>query len=141
YLPPGGSTATANGFIDRVVTTGNGHGIAIATSGGGGAATFAISNSVVANNGIGISINDGAATLTVSIDNTAISNNADGIDAFGSPSIVLGRSVITANSQDGVNNHTIANTFYTYGDNRINLNGTNINGTNGTQLNSTPILQ
>jgi hypothetical protein len=40
--------------------------------------------------------------------------------------VTLGRSVITANSADGIRNDTSANTFFSYKDNRINENGTDI---------------
>jgi hypothetical protein len=43
---------------------------------------------------------------------------------------VLGRSVITGNTNIGVaDNTTPGSTLYTYGDNRINLNAQNLGGT------------
>jgi hypothetical protein len=106
YLPPSGSTATATGVIDHVTTTGNGYGILIDThTGGGGAITIAISNSVASNNGDGI-FADNTAALKVT----------------------LGSSVITGNS-NGIFNSTSPNSFYTYGNNEINLNtATDISG-------------
>jgi hypothetical protein len=50
-----------------------------------------------------------------------------GIHATGTPKVVLGRSVITSNSTNGIQNDTSPNTFYTYQNNQMNLNG---NGNN-----------
>jgi hypothetical protein len=125
YQPLGGS-ATANGVIDHVVATKNNLGISINTSLGGGSTTVAISNSIASNNsGNGI-IMLNAAPLTVTIDNAGISGNNDGIVAFDTPKVLLGRSAITGNSNDGIDNETSPNTFYSYQDNRINENGTDI---------------
>jgi hypothetical protein len=127
YVPPSGSAATANGVIDHVVATNNafGMGINIAQN-GGGSTTVAISNSIASNNSnTGIYAQNGAA-LAVSIDNIGASGNGNGIWAVGTPKVTLGRSVITANSDDGIRNDTSANTFFSYKDNRINENGTDI---------------
>jgi hypothetical protein len=127
YVPPSGSTGTANGVIDHVVATDNafGMGINIAQN-GGGSTTVAISNSIASNNSnTGIYAQNGAA-LAVSIDNTGASGNGNDIWAVGTPKVTLGRSVITANSADGIRNDTSANTFFSYKDNRINENGTDI---------------
>jgi hypothetical protein len=130
YLPPNGSMATANGVIDRVVTSNNQFGIAINTQlFGGGSTTVAITNSIASENiDTGISVSSASAALAVSIDNTSSSSNQTGISAGGTPSVILGRSVITGNSGDGIFNGTSSNTFYGYQDNRINGNGTDIVG-------------
>src|SRR6267142_213226 len=61
-------------------------------------------------------------TINLSMDNTTVSSNTNlGINATGDVSALLGRSLITGNGT-GVSNNTTSNTFYTYGDNRINLN-------------------
>jgi hypothetical protein len=128
YHPQAGS-ATANGAIDHVVVTNNGNdGVEIDTHLGGGSTTVAISNSIASNNGgTGIYIDNLSAALAVSIDNTSSNGNANGIAANGTSKVTLGRSVITANSFDGIYNATSPNTFYSYLDNRINENGTDIN--------------
>jgi hypothetical protein len=46
----------------------------------------------------------------------------EGIDASGNTKMLRGRSVTPRNSQ-GVTNGTSPNMFYTFGDNRISLNG------------------
>jgi hypothetical protein len=129
YAPPRFSTATANGVIDRVVATNNFIGIAFQTTNGGGATTGAISNSVVGNSSAdGISVQNAypsGAALVVSIDNTSSNSNAgSGVVAAVTATVVLGRSVITANTTYGLRNLTSPNTVYSYQDNRINGNGT-----------------
>jgi hypothetical protein len=131
YVPMSG-TPGGYGVIDHVVATGNFNGIAVNTANTtGGATVAAISNSVASNNsGDGIYVQNGSGTTTVSIDNADISSNAEaGIQAI-SGKVLLGRSVITGNLSFGVYNQTSPNTFYTYGNNQINLNG---NGSGGTQ--------
>jgi hypothetical protein len=156
YRPPSGGTDDYIS-IDHVTATANGFGIGIDSSLIGSGITYvAISNSNVSNNSsTGISIVSGNSfsidnttisgntpgmTITgasglpnVSINNATVSSNADsGIVASGDPNVVLGRSTITANGAYGVNNQTTHNPtqFYTYGDNRINLNYIgNVNGT------------
>jgi hypothetical protein len=137
YYSPSGSTATAKGVIDHVLATSNrAAGIGLA-----GPATIAISNSVASNNGggntAGIYINNGSGALTVSIDNTIATSNGFGIWAIGTPKVTLGRSVITGNLT-GVGNSTSPNTFYTYKDNRIDLNTNDITGS---ALNTTFVPQ
>jgi len=117
YGPPSGSSARA-GVIDRVTAVNNSKGIWVAPL--SGAATVALSNSVMNNNGVGIEATPGS---TVSIDSSTMSNNDIGLDAYGSAIVLLGRSAITANNA-GIQN--TANTVYTYGDNRINGNSTDI---------------
>src|SRR5258708_682728 len=126
YEPPSGS-ATTNGVIDHIVATNNEFGILIDTFSGGGSTTVAISNSIASNSSnSGININNGSAALAVSIDNTTSNSNVVGISAIHTSKVTLGRSVITANTYDGINNGTSPNTFYSYQDNRINGNGTDI---------------
>ena len=124
YFPQDTTTA-GYGIIDHVVATNNFlEGIAIDI--GNGSVTVAISNSVAGANGSsGIFIeNFNSAPLTVSIDSTGASNNDVGIDAEKTPTVFLGRSVITSNTVAGVLNDTTSNTFYSYQDNRVSGNGT-----------------
>jgi hypothetical protein len=102
----------------------------------------AITNSVASNNfSAGIYVQNTSGTLTVSIDNAKISNNTYGINANGIAKVLLGRSVITGNGT-GISNSTSPSTIYTYGNNRINLNGANNNGNiGGSALNTTYLQQ
>jgi hypothetical protein len=127
YRPPSGS-ATATGVIDHVVATNNeAAGIEISTQSGGGSTTVAISNSIASNNSAyGIFIGTGSAALAVSIDNISSNSNQYGIGAGGTSKVTLGRSVITANTSDGILNGTSPNTFYSYQDNRIDENSPDI---------------
>ena len=116
------------------MATNNAVGIQIYTVVAGGSTKVAISNSIASNNnnqGI-LAANDSNA-LAVSIDNTSATGNGKGIEAIVTPNVTLGRSVITGNVIYGIVNETTPNTFYSYGDNRINGNGTvladDINGT------------
>jgi hypothetical protein len=124
YAPPSGSP-NANGVIDHVVANANENGIYINThSATGGTTVATLSNSIVSANtitGIWV-VNSSSSTLKVSIDNLNASGNETGINASGTPSILLGRSVIFGNVTFGVNNGTSPNTFYTYDTNRISLN-------------------
>jgi hypothetical protein len=123
YYPPSGS-ATADGVIDHVVATGNFDGIYVNTASTSGAAVIAISNSIASNNandGIVLENNSAGPSLTVSIDNVSAAGNFQGIFANNTTNVLLGRSVITGNS-DGIENVTSPNTIYSYRDNRINLN-------------------
>jgi hypothetical protein len=138
YLPPSGSSATANGVIDHVVTTNNAYGIVIDTANSSnGSATLAVSNSTASNHvavvnaSAGLFIKNASAPLAVSIDNCDISGNYNGITTLGSPKVLLGRSVITSNSNNSISNQT--STFFTYQNNQINLNG-NSNTVSGTAL-------
>jgi hypothetical protein len=132
YYPQSGS-ANANGVIDRVTAVSNGNGIGVNTTlASGGSVVIAISNSIAsANNDDGLDAQNGPGTLTLSGDNVTVSENGlRGIFASGTPKVLLGRSVVTKNAIVGILNSTSPNTFYTYKDNRINLNG---NGSGGTQ--------
>ena len=60
--------------------------------------------------------------MKVSIDNIHVAANFIGVAAYGNPDVLLGRSVITGNSI-GVIDDT-SNTFFTFGDNRLNGNAT-----------------
>jgi hypothetical protein len=130
FFPPSGSP-NANGVIDHVVADANLGGIWIepilAT---GGSIVVTVSNSIASNNSnTGILADPGSAALKVSIDNVTISGNVEGIEADTPANVLLGRSVITGNTV-GVKNLTSPNTFGSYQDNRINLNGASgdING-------------
>jgi hypothetical protein len=119
-------------LINNVAVTGNTqYGIfdSEGTQGGGFTPpTVAIANSLFSGNGTGIYIS--SFSMTTSIDSSVISGNGTGIYVYdyGSPEmkVLLGRSVITDNTQYGVNNQDggLPNTFYSYDDNRINGNGT-----------------
>jgi len=125
FLTPGGSPS-ANGVIDHVVADANHFdGVSVdARFTTGGAIVVTVSDSIASNNGSqGIFAGNGSATLKVSIDNVTVGGNFFGIVASTPANVLLGRSVITGNGT-GVQNSTSPNTFYSYGDNRINLNGT-----------------
>jgi hypothetical protein len=118
YVP---QSSTTIGMIDHVVATNNQVGIEINTIGGGGSLSVAISNSFASNNGLfGIYV-DNFDLLTVSIDNASVNGNGVGIEAMDSSKVLLGRSVIAGNGT-GVVNDTSPNSFYSFGDNRINGN-------------------
>jgi hypothetical protein len=145
YQPTGGSP-TANGVIKNLVVNSNLFGIVLATGGAGesgGAANVTISNSIVSDGGLsGTGINlvaEPSNPLKVSIDKVSISGSGTGINAQSTANVLLGRSVIIGNGT-GVANTTSPNTFYTYGDNRINLNGAN-NNANISGTAPTPISQ
>jgi hypothetical protein len=125
YRPASG-TATATGVIDHVVATNNQYGIRIDTSNAGGATAVTIANSVDSNNSQdGIYVGNIPSPLTVAIDSIIANGNGNaGIEAEGTPTVTLGRSVITTNTVNGVYNGTFPVTFYSYGDNRIDPNGT-----------------
>jgi hypothetical protein len=129
YLPTGG-TVNGNGIVDHVVATANQYGIAIDSSGAMLGATVAtVSNSIASDNTqTGVFVKNGSATVTVSVDNVSMSGNNVGIAGVNSPQVLLGRSVITGNVT-GIFNGTSPNAFYTYKDNRINLN-TMVDGAN-----------
>jgi hypothetical protein len=122
YLPPSG-TPSANGVIDHVVATNNDFGIDVDTFSISGRSTMvAISNGIASNNQEGIVVIGESGSLAVSIDNTSVSANYSvGIDAQSAATVLLGRSVITANFV-GVSNTTSLNAFFTDKDNRINAN-------------------
>jgi len=130
YLPPSG-TPTAYGVIDHVVTNGNAYGVVIDTSSlGAGTTVVTVSNSVASeNSNQGIHVDNASnTTMKVSIDNVSASTNTVGIEASHTSNVLLGRSVITGSFDWGISNNTSPNTFYSYGDNRINLNAIDING-------------
>jgi len=127
YSPLSGG-ATTTGVIDHVVANSNLAGIlAFTQTPAGGTAVIAISNSVANSNvSTGVNIGNGLGTMTVTIDNVSAIGNNVGIAATTNATALLGRSVITGNNV-GVSNATMSNTFYTYGNNQINLNNTDIN--------------
>ena len=131
YNPASGSPS-AKGVIDHAIATANSIGIWFITAGTTGGATAAsISNSITSNNVTGVSVENqtGSGTIKVSLDNLTVSSNTNyGVDAEGTPNVLLSRSVIT-NNGTGANNQTSPNTFYTYGNNQINLNGNDSGGT------------
>jgi hypothetical protein len=100
-----------NAVVDHVLATGNTYGITIGGS------------------------NAGASAVTIS--DGIFSNNVTGIGVFGTNvQVLLGSSVITNNTNDGIFNSSA--TFHTYGNNQINLNGTDIFGS---PLNTTFVLR
>jgi hypothetical protein len=138
FNPPSGAPS-ANGAIDHVVANANQFGIFVrpvfAT---GGSIVVTVSDSIVSNNSsIGIFAGQGSATPKVSIDNVTVSSNVFGIEAENPANVLLGRAVITGNTI-GVQNSTSPNTFYTYQNNQIDLNGTDVGGT---ALNATKVLR
>ena len=148
YLPQSGaSIVPTRATIDHVVATNNQYGIVIDASHLGiSNITDAISSSVANNNrSTGIAIGSGSqASVRVSIDGTEASNNSlYGITAGGSGAeVLLGRSVITNNSFNGIINDTLPpNTFYSYGNNQINLNGGGDIGGGTPALNTTFTLR
>jgi hypothetical protein len=136
YLPSGGAPS-ANGVIDHALALDNSYGIAFITvNATGGSTAVTVSNSVATNNsttGV-VANNPSGPTLLVSVDNVIASGNNVGVDAESAATVLLGRSVITGNSDTGVLNRTSPNTLYTYKDNRINLNGTDISGSLNTSF-------
>jgi Right handed beta helix region len=143
-----------NALIDNVVVTGNTqYGI---LNFQGGDQTVAIANSFISQNDVGVIIE--GWSMTTSIDNTVITGNDIGIEAlpYGNPvmHVLLGRSVVTGNTQYGIWNQTAStqpdggisdggvNEFYSYDDNRINGNGTSTADDEfGTALNITTYVK
>jgi hypothetical protein len=128
FFTPSGAPS-ANGVIDHVVANANQMGIFVEPfNATGGSIVVTISDSIASNNSNnGIFAGNGSAAIKLSIDKATTSGNATGITAGAPANVLLGRSVITGNGT-GVQNSTSPNTFYTYKDNRINLNGTDIVG-------------
>jgi hypothetical protein len=121
-IAPAGSSSV-NGAIDRVVATRNQFGIGAEPT-TSGTTLFGISNSIANNNSItGIAgQNPNGGALTVSIDTVTTNGNVAGIAFDNAANVLLTRSVIQSNAT-GIANDTSPNTFYTYGNNVINLNG------------------
>ena len=141
YLPPSGS-ATATGVIDHVVATGStangGIGASMANASGGTVA-ISISNSVISNNtgANGVFTIGSGGNIAMTLDNDEISYNAYGILNSAGSSIVLGRSTITNNLDDGIyNNGTIG----TFKNSQIYANG-NGNAVGGANALTTVSLQ
>jgi hypothetical protein len=123
------SAMNAIGTIDRVTILNDGYGIGLDVSynAPSGTAKIVISNSTVSNNssyGIYVNGSTGGA-LDVTIDNVDADGNGTGIYGANAAKILLGRSTITGNANYGIDNETNPSTFYTYKDNKINLNGNN----------------
>jgi hypothetical protein len=124
YVPPASSATSVIGVLGTVTAANNTNGIKIAPQ--SGTADITISDSVATNNGSDgiIAANPVGQTLTVTIDNTTLTSNATGISAANTTKVLLGRSVIIGNTTYGIDNTTSPNTFYSYKDNRIDLNTT-----------------
>jgi len=140
YYPESGSP-NAVGVIDHVVANANFTGISVYTeNASGGTTVVTMSNTTASDNrGNGIWIQGATAPVTASIDNVTASGNSVGVYVFSagfSTNVLLGRSVITGNAI-GLGNGTSPSAFYTYKDNRINLNlltdGTNTLNTSFSQ--------
>ena len=116
----------ANGIIDHVIANANLHGIVVRLSfAQAGTTIVSVSNSIIAGNsqdGVEVDNSGAPTTVKVSIDNIHVAANFIGVAAYGNPDVLLGRSVITGNSI-GVIDDT-SNTFFTFGDNRLNGNAT-----------------
>jgi len=63
--------------------------------------------------------------LEVSIDATHVSGSGIGIIGGGAPQILIRRSVVTGNTT-GIVNSNSPSSFFSYGDNSIDGNGTNV---------------
>jgi hypothetical protein len=142
YFNPPSGFVYANGVIDHVVANGNqGDGIIVNTSLlAGGSTIIAISHAITSDNhGAGIAANNAnsSAVLKVSVDSVTSSGNGYGIVGSTGANVLLGRSVITGNASGVYNGTTPSNTFYTYKDNRINLNIINDIDPVGSALNTT----
>jgi hypothetical protein len=142
YYPPSGSP-NAKGVIDHVVATADAYGISINLALASGGTTVAgISNSITSNNSeAGVEIATTSASVKASIDNLWASGNLTGVEAYNSVNVLLGRSVITSNATGVFNGTSPGNTFYSYGNNQINLNGVDdvpndINGSPNSSLNT-----
>jgi hypothetical protein len=134
------SAMNAIGTIDRVTILNDSYGIDLdASDATSGTAKIVISNSTVSNNNsYGIYVNGSTVgVLDVTIDNSNVNGNATGIYGGNAAKILLGRSTVTGNSTYGIDNETSPSTFYTYKDNKINLNGNN-NLVNGQALSDLP---
>ncbi len=131
YTPSSSQTPTVTGVIDRVTAVDNLKGVYVNFN---GPATIAVSNSVANDNnlnpfGDAQSAQDGIVvrgSAKVSIDKTSASGNYNGLVVVTPATVWLGRSVIASNAGDGIINSGGA--VYTYGDNRINGNGTDVSG-------------
>jgi hypothetical protein len=124
---PQSAAANATGAIDHLKAFNNGYGVLLQAI-GAGSASIALSNSIMSNNASGVAIGASSAAYIVSIDNSSMTGNTGiGLEVGdGDPTVLLGRSVIVSNAQYGVLNNTSPSSLYTYGDNRINGNGTDV---------------
>jgi hypothetical protein len=123
YDPAGGSPAAVLAFSH--VTAANNVDDGLLFDGRNSSSTnVAIADSFVSENVHGI-VTGGGASLIISIDNTTVHGNSQiGIQAQTPSRVLLSRSVIQGNGT-GIANAT-ANSFFTYGNNLIDLNANNI---------------
>jgi hypothetical protein len=121
YFPQSGNPVVT-GAIDHVVISDNANGIVLNSDlTSEGSTSVSISNSVVSNNSAGSGIYTTGVTAT--IDSDQISNNMFGVVAQGGTGTALvSRSVITKNSQYGIENGGTVDTFQ---NNQIYANGHN----------------
>jgi hypothetical protein len=143
YDPPSGN-ASFKGVIDHTVITNSYRGIYFyALSATGGVVDVTISDSTASNNsnyGMVFAASEGA--MTAMVDSSHANNNGFGIYGDGAANILLSRSVVTANATYGIYNGTQPNTFYSYGDNSINKNGSSgSSDISGTALNTSFTLR
>src|SRR5262249_24095222 len=129
YFPPAnvGADPSATMVFDHVTAINNDTGIAIDPEVvPTGTVNFSIAQSIASNNArYGIAAFPRGGAFTAVIDSTYISNNTEkGLFGGGPTVLALSRSVITSN---GVGIETTA-PVNSYGDNRINSNGTDIKG-------------
>ena len=132
YLYNGSSAAgSINGVIDHVVATNNSTDSISINSGNVAEPSYVtISNTTSSNNGgDGLNVTNNVATrFIVEVDLSYFNNNHNNgiaVSGVGSSSVVLlGRSVVTSNGGLGIT-WNAGITVATYGDNRINWNGTN----------------
>jgi hypothetical protein len=124
YLPS--TNTTRHGVIDHVTSVNNQYGFFLLPT--GGASYLVILNSIASDNGFAGLYAENTGALTATIDLSTFSNNNYGFAVGGTPIVMLGRSVITTNAV-GIENNTSPNTFYSYGSNEINQNGSDIGGT------------
>jgi len=124
---------TLNVSVSNSIASNNGNdGILFWAYGGSATVSASIDDTSASNNtNDGIELNNYIETLRVSIDGVHASGNQKyGVEAYSSASVLLGRSTLVNNAQYGVRNGTSPNTFYTYSDNHLDLNGVNdISGT------------
>jgi hypothetical protein len=141
YYPPVSSTTSVIGVLANVTASNNNNGIEIIPQ--NGTADITISDSVITNNSTSTGItadNPVAKALTVSVDNVTLISNGIGIFIGHTTKLLLGRSAIIGNTNYGVDNATSPNSFYSYKDNRVDLN-TTVDVEGSAPISTTPYIQ
>ena len=132
YEPAGGSP-TALLALSHVTATNNVDTGLLFDGRNSASTNVAIADSFVSENSSGI-VTCCGASLIISIDNTTVHGNGlVGIHAQTPSRVLLSRSVIQGN-RTGIGNAT-ANSFFTYGNNLIDLNANNIDVPLNTSVN------